>query len=89
VEVGMTVATLTVTEVNQNFSRARKAVAAGPVIITDHGTPAMVLMTYADFKAQGASSISIVDRLDCPGTEDIAFDPPRLGTGVFRPADLG
>jgi hypothetical protein len=26
--------------------------------------------------------------LEQPGVEDIDFDPPRLGTGIFRPADL-
>ena len=27
--------------------------------------------------------------LDQPGVEDIDFDPPRLGSGLFRTPDLG
>jgi len=31
---------------------------------------------------------TIRELLDLPGVEDIEFDPPRLGDGIFRPADL-
>jgi prevent-host-death family protein len=41
---------LTVTEVNQNFSKAKRAVAEGPVTITERGQPAMVLMRHSDFR---------------------------------------
>lgn len=78
---------LTVTEVNQNFSRARNALAEGPVIITERGEPAFVLMTYDAFKERQGGRASLLQRIDLPGTEDIDFDPPRLGPG-FRPADL-
>jgi hypothetical protein len=31
---------------------------------------------------------TIRELLDQPGTEDVAFDLPRLGGGIFRPALL-
>jgi prevent-host-death family protein len=78
---------LTVTEVNQNFSRARHALAEGPVIITERGEPAFVLMTYEAFRQRQEGRPTLLQRIDLPGTEDIDFEPPRLGPG-FRPAEL-
>jgi prevent-host-death family protein len=85
----MSTTILTVSEVNQNFSRARKAVQTGPVVITDHGAPALVLMSYENFMAQKLTKPSLLERLDVPGTEDIPFEPGLLGSAAFRPADLG
>jgi hypothetical protein len=31
---------------------------------------------------------SIRDLLGQPGAEDIEFDPPRFGTGLFRPPSM-
>ena len=78
---------LTVTEVNQNFSRARNALAEGPVIITERGEPAFVLMTYDAFKERQEGRPTLLERIDLPGTEEIDFDPPRFGPG-FRPAEF-
>jgi prevent-host-death family protein len=78
---------LTVTEVNQNFSRARNALEEGPVIITERGKPAFVLMTYDHFAARDGVRPLLLERIDVPGTEMIDLDPPRLATG-FLPADV-
>jgi prevent-host-death family protein len=79
---------LTVTEVNQNFSRARHALADGPVVITERGRPAFVLMTYEAFTARQGGKPSLLARIDVPGTEAIAFETPARERG-FTPADLG
>ena len=42
----MTVVTLSSREFNQDVSRAKRAANEGPVIITDRGTPAYVLMRH-------------------------------------------
>jgi len=84
----MSATKLTVTEVNQNFSRARNALRDGPVIITERGEPAFVLMTYDAFRQRQEGAPTLLERIDLPGTEDVDFDPPRLGPS-FRPADLG
>jgi prevent-host-death family protein len=83
----MAASRLTVTDVNQNFSRARRAVLDGPVIITERGEPALVLMTWESFRAREALRPTLLERLDVPGTEDIDFEPQR-SAAPFRPADL-
>ena len=75
-------------EFNQDVSRARRAADAGPVVITDRGEPAYVLLRHDAYRRLVGREPGIRELLDYPGTEDIEFDPPRLGSGIFRPADL-
>ncbi len=81
----MSATKLTVTEVNQNFSKARQALESGPVVITERGEPAFVLMTYADFTGRQGARPPLLQRIDVPGTEAIDFDPPRFDDPL-RPA---
>lgn len=74
---------------NQDVSRAKRAADDGPVIITDRGQPAYVLLRHDAYSMLTGTGASIRELLDQPGTEDIDFDPPKLGTGIFKPADLG
>ncbi|MBV8925308.1 MAG: type II toxin-antitoxin system Phd/YefM family antitoxin [Bradyrhizobium sp.] len=83
----MTVTTLTSREFNQDTSGAKKAAARGPVFITDRGKPAHVLLTIADYLRLTGGQMSLAEALAQPGA-DFDFDPPRIGTGVFRPPDL-
>jgi prevent-host-death family protein len=75
-------------EFNQDIGRAKHAADEGPVIITDRGEPAYVLMTHQEYRRLAAKGPSIRQLLEYPGVEDIEFDPPRLADGIFRPADL-
>jgi prevent-host-death family protein len=84
----MTTTTLSSREFNQDTSRAKKAAAKGPVIITDRGKPAHVLLTFDQYRELSGNKKSIVELLSMPGMEDIEFDPPRLGTELVRPADF-
>lgn len=84
----MTVTTLTSREFNQDTSRAKKAAAEGPVFITDRGRPAHVLLTIEDYHRLAGGHMSLAEALAQPGA-DFEFDPPRVGAGVFKPADLG
>ena len=84
----MTITTLSSREFNQDASRAKRAAAKGPVFITDRGRPAHVLLSIADYQRLVGGNRKIADALAMPGAEDIEFDPPRLGEGIFRPADL-
>jgi hypothetical protein len=63
----------------QNASGAKNLAKDGPVFFTDRGEPAFVLLNIRDFRAlQGRQATgSIVDRLACPASADIAFDPPK------------
>jgi prevent-host-death family protein len=84
----MNVSTLTSREFNQDTSGAKKAAAQGPVFITDRGRPAHVLLTIADFLRLTGGHMSLAEALAQPGA-DFEFDPPRVGSGIVRPADLG
>jgi prevent-host-death family protein len=83
----MTITTLTSREFNQDASKAKHAAQAGPVIITDRGRPAHVLLTFADYKKLTSQRAQIADLLAMPGAEDIELPVPRM-TGVAQSADL-
>jgi prevent-host-death family protein len=84
----MTATMLSSREFNQDVSRAKRAADDGPVIITDRGEPAYVLLRHDAYQRLAGGGPTIRELLDQPGTEDIEFDPPRLGGGIFRPAAL-
>ncbi len=86
----MSVTTLTSVEFSAETARATRAAESGPVIITDHGQPAHVLLTIEAYRRRtgGGDGRSIVDMLAMPDGEDIEFDPPKLQGPLWRPADL-
>jgi len=64
---------------NQDVGKAKRAAELGPVVITDRGRPAFVLMKYDEFRRLSGSEKSIVDMLRQDGADaDFDFDPPRL-----------
>jgi prevent-host-death family protein len=72
---------------NQDVGGAKRAADAGPVVITDRGRPAYVLMRHEDWQRLAGGRQSIRAALDMPGIEDIEFEPPRLSGPLARPAD--
>ena len=67
---------------NQDTGRAKKAAADGPVIITDRGQPAHVLLTYATYQKLIDGGPSLGDALYMPGVADIDLEsvlPSRAG----------
>jgi prevent-host-death family protein len=83
----MAITTFSSREFNQNVSRARKAAGKGPVIITDRGRPAHVLLSIDDYRRIIGKEESIIELLAAPGTAAIDFHPPRLNR-LRRTADL-
>ena len=81
-------AVLTSRELNQDVARAKRAANEGPVIITDHGRPAWVLMRHDTYQRLAGRGIGIRSLLAHPQSEDIAFEPPRLGDDHLRLAAL-
>ncbi|MFT4288857.1 type II toxin-antitoxin system prevent-host-death family antitoxin [Nocardioides sp.] len=55
-------------ELNQDVSAAKRAADEGPVIITDRGKPAYVLMTHADYRRLAGRGKSALEALRPPGT---------------------
>ena len=84
----MTTTRLSSREFNQDVSRAKRAADEGPVIITDRGEPAYVLLRHDSYRRLTRGGPSILELLGQPGAEDIEFDPPRLGGGIFRAPTL-
>jgi Antitoxin Phd_YefM, type II toxin-antitoxin system len=67
---------------------AKIAARKGPVIITDRGRPAHVLLTFEDYQRLAGSQATMVDLLWLsPEDADIVLEtpPPR---DLARPADL-
>ncbi len=95
----MPASTLTVTQVNQNFSLAKRAVANGPVTITERGEPSLVLMRYEDFqtmceavraqKTVPARREMLWEMAARLAVTDIEFELPPRVVGPDRASDQG
>lgn len=83
----MTTTTLSSREFNQDLNRAKKAAKEGPVIITDRGKPAHVLLSIEAYRKLIGEFPKITDLLAQADAEDITFEPPRARINS-RPADL-
>lgn len=83
----MPITTVSSREFNQDASGAKRAASKGPVIITDRGRPAHVLLTIEAYQKLTQKTASIAELLAMPGVADVAFEPPRVRR-MARPADL-
>ena len=72
---------------NQNPSAIKKSADKGPVIITERGKPAYVMIRYGDFCTLTQGHKSVLDSLYMIGAEDIDFDPVR-DTTTAREVDF-
>ena len=83
----MPITTLSSREFNQDASRAKKATKGGPVIITDRGRPAHVLLSIEDYRKLTGGQITLGEALAQANVADFDFEPPRAGR-LYRAADL-
>ncbi len=74
-------------EFNQDAGGAKRAARKGPVIITDRGRPAHVLLSFEAYQKLIQKPANIIDLLAMPGAADVPFEAPRIGL-IARPADL-
>ena len=78
---------LTSRQFNQDTSHAKRIAADGPVIITDRGKPAHVLMTFEEYRKLTGQHRKLTELLALPAGIEVDFDlPPRTDLG--RGADL-
>ena len=81
---------------NQDRSRAKRVAKDGPVIITERGEPAFVLMSKSEYDrlktehdsrtttaAMSKGELSLRDALMMPNGDDFDFDIPELKDAVF------
>jgi PHD/YefM family antitoxin component YafN of YafNO toxin-antitoxin module len=84
----MSITTISSREFNQDVSKVKRSAANGPVFITDRGHPSHVLLTIGDYQKITDKKESIVELLAMPETDAIDFEPPRLDSVLYKPADL-
>jgi prevent-host-death family protein len=68
--------TMTSRDFNQDTSGAKKQAAFGPVVITDRGKPAHVLMTFAEYQKLKPDGMSLLEALDGGQGHDFDFEAP-------------
>ena len=73
---------------NQDAGRAKKAAAEGPVIITDRGKPAHVLMTFEAYRKLTGEGLTLGEALYMPGIADIDFELPSREGQFTRDVDF-
>lgn len=83
----MTITTISSRQFNQDASGAKNASKNGPVIITDRGRPAHVLLTIEEYRRIAGGGRKIADLLAMPGIEEVELEIPRRDE-LARPADL-
>ena len=84
----MTITTITSREFNQDNGGAKKAAEKGPVIITDRGRPAHVLLSYEEYQRLVGKGLSLLEALSQKEDGDFDFEPPRMGDKIFKPANF-
>ena len=85
----MAIVTLSSREFNRDTGRAKRAAMKGPVLITDRGRPAHVLLSFEQYRKLTGKPKTILEMLAMPEAAEIDFEPPRLGGDEFPvPADL-
>ena len=84
----MTTTTISSREFNQDAGGAKKAAEKGPVIITDRGKPAHVLLSFEDYAKLLGKGPSLLEALAQKEDGDFDFNPPRMGGDISRPVDF-
>jgi len=86
----MEITEVTSRDFNRDASRLKRQAEKGPVVITDRGVRAHVLLSYRDYEAlKGSRAKSLLQAVAQRGpADDIAFDPPRASI-ESRGVDLG
>ncbi|GAA1740511.1 type II toxin-antitoxin system Phd/YefM family antitoxin [Rothia terrae] len=69
-------------EFNQDVSAAKRAAQEGPVVVTDRGTPAYVLLSYEQYnkltKPAHADGHKLIEALSMEEDIDIDFAPVEI-----------
>ena len=74
----MVTTTLTSRELNQDLARAKRAAKLGPVVVTDRGKPAHVLLSFSEYQRLTSSGRTLAEALGMTDAADITFNPPKV-----------
>jgi prevent-host-death family protein len=69
--------TLSSREFNQHVSRAKRAAEAGPVVITERGKPAFVLLRHDEYRKLTGRPRNLRELLVMEDGDDIELDIPK------------
>jgi prevent-host-death family protein len=78
----------TAREFNQDVARAKRAASDGPVIITDRGQPAHVLLSYDEYRRLSGEIGQIAGLFGSRDTVDIDFETDRRQPSSLKPLDV-
>ena len=84
----MSITTLSSREFNQDIGKAKRAAEYGPVVITDRGKPAYVLLDIDDYQKMAKQTPNIVELLSHQAAAEIEFEPERLQEPLSRDINL-
>ncbi|MFC3227458.1 type II toxin-antitoxin system Phd/YefM family antitoxin [Marinibaculum pumilum] len=84
----MSITTISSRRFNQDAGGAKKAAEKGPVIITDRGRPAHVLLSYGDYQKLVGGQRSLLEIVAQDEDDEIDFEPPRMDDSFSRPAEF-
>ncbi len=78
----------TAREFNQDLAAAKRATQDGPVIVTDRGVPAHVLLSIDEYRRLTERRGSLAERLASDDTIEIDFQADRKLSWTPRDIDL-
>jgi prevent-host-death family protein len=84
----VSITTISSRDFNQDAGGAKKAAEKGPVIITDRGRPAHVLLSFEEYQKLVGAGINLLEALGDPDSEDIDFEPPKLEGPLSKQVDF-
>lgn len=84
----MHIVTVTSREFNHDIARAKREAKKGPVIITDRGEPAHVLLSVEQYQSLTGSEKTILELLEMEGVADVEIDLPRIDDLLCKPVEL-
>ena len=73
---------LSAREFNRDVSAAKRAADVEAVVITDHGRPSHVLMSYAEYERLTGGAIDLADWLALDIEVDLGHKPVEIGLQV-------
>lgn len=74
--------TMTAREFNRDVSAAKRKAGSGPVVITDRGEPAYVLLSVEEYRRLGEKGADLVSRLSMDDDVDVEFEPLQVDLKV-------
>lgn len=84
----MSITKITSRDFNQDVGKAKRAAAKGPVVITDRGRPAHVLLSVEDYNRLTGGYASIVDLIADKRAAEIEFEVHRIDGSSFQIPEL-